>query len=122
MKVEFVRAHGEGEMSPVNDDLGALPYGVYEIEELRSTANEGYQLMQKREFRVERDGAIVDLGTIENEPAWKVPSTGRATKQPASAGVTEINVWQIVVSVAAGLLVVGGGVVYLRKHKRYFWN
>ena len=113
-------AHGEGEMSPVNDDLGALPYGVYEIEELRSTTNEGYQLMQKREFRVERDGVIVDLGTIENEPAWKVPSTGRATKQPASARVTEINVWQIVVSVAAGLLVVGGGVVYLRKHKRYF--
>lgn len=37
---------------PVDDNLGALPYGHYQLEEIRCEANKGYQLEPIREFDV----------------------------------------------------------------------
>ncbi len=47
----------DGGVAEVNDGLAALPYGTYELEELRSDANEGYELVKKT-FVVERDSGV----------------------------------------------------------------
>ena len=52
---------------PVLDDRGAMPYGVYTIEELEGEANEG-MVMYKSTFTISRDSFTVDLGNIENRP------------------------------------------------------
>jgi hypothetical protein len=44
----------DGGTAAVDDDLAALPYGKYELEELRSDTNEGYELVKKT-FTIERD-------------------------------------------------------------------
>lgn len=46
-----------------DDSKGALPYDTYDIEELRCTANEGYQLI-KTSVIVSRDGKVYDFGTL----------------------------------------------------------
>ena len=43
-----------GNHAPVNDELSALPYGEYLLEELRCEANEGFDLISKS-FWIERD-------------------------------------------------------------------
>ena len=52
---------------PVLDERGAMPYGVYTIEELEGEANEG-MVMYKSTFTISRDSFTVDLGNIENRP------------------------------------------------------
>lgn len=51
----------------VNDDLGALPYDTYMIEELPGKANEGMVILQPFQVKISRDSVTVDLGTIINE-------------------------------------------------------
>lgn len=46
-----------------DDSKGALPYGTYDIAELRCTANEGYQLIETTVI-VSRDGKVYDFGTL----------------------------------------------------------
>ena len=46
-----------------DDSKGALPYATYAIEELRCTANEGYQLIETTVI-VSRDGKVYDFGTL----------------------------------------------------------
>lgn len=46
-----------------DDSKGALPYDTYDIEELRCSANEGYQLI-KTSVIVSRDGKVYDFGTL----------------------------------------------------------
>lgn len=46
-----------------DDSKGALPYGTYAIEELRCTANEGYQLIETTVI-LSRDGKVYDFGTL----------------------------------------------------------
>ncbi len=46
----------DGGTADVDDGLAALPYGTYELEELRSDTNEGYELIKKT-FTVERDSS-----------------------------------------------------------------
>ena len=46
-----------------DDSKGALPYDTYAIEELRCTANEGYQLIETTVI-VSRDGKVYDFGTL----------------------------------------------------------
>ena len=55
--------------APVDDGRGALPYDTYTIEELPCAANEGRQLVAQRGIAVTRDGATVDLGTIDDPRA-----------------------------------------------------
>ena len=52
--------------SEPDDGKGALPYGVYTIEELRCEANAGHKLV-KFDVRIKRDNYIVDLGTVTND-------------------------------------------------------
>ncbi|MEF2656324.1 MAG: prealbumin-like fold domain-containing protein [Eggerthellaceae bacterium] len=56
-----------GTTAPANDDLGALPYDTYIIEELRCDANAGMALVEF-EVTISRDNTTLDLGTIDNEP------------------------------------------------------
>ena len=49
----------DGSEAAVNDSLGALPYGEYELKELRCEANEGLELVTKK-FWVERDSTAAE--------------------------------------------------------------
>ena len=51
-----------------DDSKGALPYDTYDIEELRCTANDGYQLI-KTSVIVSRDGKVYDFGTLTDVKA-----------------------------------------------------
>ena len=51
-----------------DDSKGALPYSTYAIEELRCTANEGYQLIETTVI-VSRDGKVYDFGTLTDVKA-----------------------------------------------------
>ena len=60
-----------GSVAKPDDNLGALPFGEYRIEELRCEANEGYALWSDT-FNVSRDttatGFDIDLGTVDDQP------------------------------------------------------
>ena len=58
-----------GTKAPVDDSLGALPYGTYKIEELPCKENEKYVPFNDT-FTVSRDGYTVDFNTIPN---WDKP-------------------------------------------------
>lgn len=55
-----------GNSIPVNDTLGALPYGTYVLEELRSAANKGYDLLDPITIKIEENGHTLALGNVEN--------------------------------------------------------
>ena len=59
----------DGETTAPNDDLGALPYDTYSIQELPCEANEGLQLINDLTVVVSRDSNTVDLGTLDDPPA-----------------------------------------------------
>ena len=57
----------EGTTVPADDALGAFPYDTYTIEELRCTANEGYQLVSTT-VTINRHGVTYDFGTLDDVP------------------------------------------------------
>lgn len=74
-----------------DDSKGALPYGTYAIEELRCTANEGYQLIETTVI-VSRDGKVYDFGTLVDV---KVSITTKAydpTDGDSLVGMGEVKV------------------------------
>lgn len=76
-----------GSMSEANDELGALPYGEYLLEELHSDTNAGYE-MQTFTFYVYNHGATVDGGTITDNPDAQ-PEIHTAAVDPAT-GLQEV--------------------------------
>ena len=63
----------KGSEAPVQDGLGALPYGEYRLQELRCESNIGYKLLDVR-FYVEIDQTvepIIDLGTLTDDEEEK---------------------------------------------------
>ena len=63
----------KGSEAPVQDGLGALPYGDYRLQELRCESNIGYKLLDIR-FYVETDQTvepIIDLGTLTDDEEEK---------------------------------------------------
>lgn len=56
-----------GNTASVNDELGALPYDTYTVEEMPCSANEG-MLLVAFEVTISRDKVTLDLGTIDNKP------------------------------------------------------
>ena len=60
-----------------NDQMCALPYDVYTIEELRSSANEGRELVTFT-VRVHKHDQSVDLGTVD-DPTKETPEPHMAT-------------------------------------------
>lgn len=65
--VWFGRTATGEDVNPEND-LGALPYDTYKLEELRCSANEHLELITLDEIKILRDSTQIDLGTIENRP------------------------------------------------------
>lgn len=59
----------EGWTVDPDDGLGALPYDVYDIEELPCEANEGRQLVKLNGWSITRDGYTVDVGTVDDPSA-----------------------------------------------------
>lgn len=55
-----------GSTAKVNDDLGALPYDTYEIEELPCKENEG-TILAHFTITISRDNTTLDLGTVDND-------------------------------------------------------
>jgi len=55
-----------GELWTLNDDLGALPYDTYIIEELCCEANKDYELLTF-EVSVYRHNTVIDLGTLTDD-------------------------------------------------------
>ena len=55
-----------GSTSEPDDNRGALPFGYYTMEEVRTDSNTGYGLQTIR-FYIERDSKTVDLGTITDD-------------------------------------------------------
>ena len=60
------------EQTQVDDRLGALPYDVYTVEELRCSANKGHRLVST-EMTVDDNGAVIKLGDLCDE--WVELST-----------------------------------------------
>lgn len=60
-----------GKQAPASDESGAFPYGDYVLEELRCEGNAGRVLITEtfhiRSDAEERNGGVLDLGTLENE-------------------------------------------------------
>lgn len=56
-----------GTQAPVDDNLGALPYDTYTVEELPCSANEG-MVSVAFEITISRDKTTLDLGTVDNKP------------------------------------------------------
>lgn len=56
-----------GTQAPVDDNLGALPYDTYTVEELPCSANEG-MVPVAFEITISRNKTTLDLGTVDNKP------------------------------------------------------
>jgi len=72
-----------GNVAPVDDALGALPYDTYLIEELPCAANADYQLIPAFEVTISRDTYVADLGTL-TDIAPAIPEIGTQAKDADS--------------------------------------
>ena len=75
---------GEGGSAPVDNDLGALPYDTYILEEIPSKANEGKEML-KVPFVISEDQVTVDLGNLENKDLYTgTPSISTRARNEAT--------------------------------------
>lgn len=56
----------DGPLTEPNNNLGALPFDTYTIEELPCKANTGLRLVTIKDVVIARNGVTVNLGTIDN--------------------------------------------------------
>ncbi len=56
----------DGSTCEPDDNLGALPYDIYTLEELRCTSNAACELIRIEDITIKRDKVCVDLGTIDD--------------------------------------------------------
>ena len=86
----------KGSRVPVNDDLGALPYDIYKLEELPGVANAG-KVLYSGTLTIRRDNYTVDMGNVENkdEKSPEIATSARTDQgdayAPAEDGVTVID-------------------------------
>ena len=57
----------EGWTVDVQDELCALPYDTYTLEELPCSANEGYELVKIPNITISRNNTVIELGTIDDQ-------------------------------------------------------
>ena len=57
----------EGWTVDVQDELCALPYDTYTLEELPCEGNQGYELVTVPDITVSRNNTTIELGTIDNQ-------------------------------------------------------
>ena len=76
----------DAQTSPA-DNLGALPYDTYLLEELPCAANEGHRLVSTL-VTISRDGVNLDLGTLDDEtlPEPEPPAVATTLLSDATAG------------------------------------
>ena len=76
-----------------NNSLGALPYDKYLMEEIRSDANKGYELISD-EITIERAGFILDLGTYDDakEPVPELGTNARDAKTSSGRASAESEI------------------------------
>ena len=74
-----------------DDSKGALPYDTYLIEELRCTANEGYQLIETSVI-VSRDGKVYDFGTLTDVKASITTKAYDSMDGDSLVGMGEVKV------------------------------
>lgn len=98
----FSRDDGGSSSNPQNE-VGALPYGSYVLQELSCTKNEGMNLIATR-FTIHRDGYTVKLDNIVNTApsiagyAFEPKTRGKLVRPTASVTVTnEITYRNLVV-------------------------
>lgn len=74
----------EGGSAPVDNDLGALPYDTYILEEIPSDANEGKEML-RIPFVISEDRVTVDLGNLENKDLHvRMPSISTSARNEAT--------------------------------------
>ncbi len=85
----------DGSQAAVNDDLAALPYGEYTLEELRCEANEGMELVTKS-FWVERDSGAAEAVwmTIDDQegPSVHTEATDKADGDHVAQCADEVTI------------------------------
>ena len=87
----------EGWMVDVQDELCALPYDTYTLEELPCSGNEGYELVKVPNITISRNNTTIYLGTIDDQfegvPEIGTTATvdGERTAEPAGE-VTLIDI------------------------------
>ncbi len=57
----------EGWMVDVQDELGALPYDTYTLEELPCEGNQGYEMVKVPNITISRNNTVIYLGTIDDQ-------------------------------------------------------
>ena len=57
----------EGWMVDVQDELGALPYDQYTLEELPCEGNQGYELVKVPNITISRNNTTIYLGTLDDQ-------------------------------------------------------
>ena len=57
----------EGWMVDVQDELCALPFDQYTLEELRCEGNQGYELVKVSGITISRNNTVIELGTIDDQ-------------------------------------------------------
>ena len=57
----------EGWMVDVQDELCALPFDTYTVEELRCSGNQGYDLVRVEHVTISRNNTVIYLGTIDDQ-------------------------------------------------------
>ena len=87
----------EGWMVDVQDELCALPYDTYTLEELPCEGNQGYELVKVPNITISRNNTVIYLGTIDDQfegvPEIGTTATvdGEHTAEPAGE-VTLIDI------------------------------
>ena len=81
----------EGSTTSPDNSVGALPYDTYTIEELRCTANEGYQLIETA-VTISRDGKTYDFGTLDDTAATITTNAYDPMDNDSYVGVGEVQV------------------------------
>ena len=81
-----------GSITQPNDSLGAFPYDTYTIEELRCTANDGYQLINTSVI-ISRDGKTYDFGTLDDVKPTITTNASDALDGDSSVGVGDVTVF-----------------------------
>lgn len=77
---------------PVLNNRGAIPYGVYTIEEIQGEENVG-MVMYKSTFTISRNGYTIDLENIENHPIEiKTTAKNKDTNDHYAEAAEEITI------------------------------
>lgn len=102
--------------APVNNELGALPYDSYRLEEIRGPSNQGYDLISDV-VTISRDNTVVHLGTYDDQIVLskESPASDPADPRRPRTGDNEVSIALIA---AAGLLALAEAGVLIAKRRR----